>query len=823
MGVLWMRARAQLRGRVGANLFLALLVGLAGALVLAAAAGARRSETALPRFLAVNRTVDSWVTVQTDDLAKVRDQLAALPEVQQVFRVSGVVGGLILAGADPAEGAHPLRWRLLIGAVALDPGGSVAFGRPILAAGRLPDERRPEEAAVDEELAERYHLRVGSRYRVGALALEQFGSALALHTVAPQGAVVDLRVVGIVRYPMDLDPVVTDQDNAFVQQGQLYLTPAYWRRYGPNIATYGSGLAVMLRHGQADLPRLQADLRRLYGDRADLITQGLDSGETVTAGTRRAIGLESAALAAFALLAALAGLLLVGQTLGRQILLEAADSPILRVLGMTRAQLIGVGVVRATPIAAAGAALAVAGAVALSPLTPLGVGRRAELDPGVAVDLPVLVVGAAAIIVSVLGCAAVASWRAHRATGLLGLAALPGAERRSRVAAGLAAAGLPPAAVTGTRLALEPGRGHSAVPVRSAIVAAAAGVAALTVAVIFGASLLGLVGDPFAYGVTWDVKVGGFVDPQAAKQAARRLAANPAVAAFAGAVTQPPDSRIDGRAVHLLAFTPGKGELLPAVVEGRAPIQPNEIALGSTTMRELGKHIGDTAQASTADASQRLRIVGRVVFNNTALAMTVVGPGKGGIVHPDLWRRLSPATPIVPVSFFVRLDPASDRRAAISQLQREFPNTVVFPLKQPDLMNLERVGYLPGLLAGLVALLALGTVAHALVTSVRRRRRDLAILKTLGFIRGQVSQTVAWQATTFALVAALFGLPVGIAGGRWAWRLVADQLGVAAGPVVPPAPVLAIAAGALLAANLAAAGPGWTAARIRPAIVLRSE
>jgi FtsX-like permease family len=827
MGVLWLRAKVQLRGRALASLFLALLVGLAGALVLAAAAGARRSEAALPRFLAVNRMVDSWVTVQSDDpaddLAKVRDKLAALPEVRQVFRVSGVVGGLILAGADPAGGAHPVRWRYVLGTVALDPGGSVAFGRPIVAAGRLPDERRPEEAAVDEELAERYHLRVGSRYRVGAFTLEQFGPATALAAVAPQGAVVDLRVVGIARYPMDLDPAVTDQDNALVQHGELYLTPAYWRRYGPNIANYGSGLAVMLRHGQADLPRLQADLGRLYGDRADLITQGLDSGETVTAGTRRAIGLESAALAGFALLAALAGLLLVGQTLGRQILLEAADSPILRALGMTRAQLVGVALVRAVPIAAAGAVLAVVGAVALSPLTPLGVARRAELDPGVAVDLPVLVVGALAIIVSVLGCAALASWRADRATGQLGLAAVSGAERRSRVAAGLAMTGLPPAAVTGTRLALEPGRGPSAVPVRSAVLAAAAGVAALTVAVTFGASLLGLVGDPHAYGVTWDVKVGGFVDRQAAEQAARRLAANPAVAAFAGAVTQPPDSRIDGRAVHLLAFTPGKGELLPAVVQGRPPIQSDEIALGSITMRELGKQIGDTAQASTAGASQRLRIVGRVLFNNTALATTAVGPGKGGIVHVGLWRRLSPATPIVPVSFFVRLDPASDRRAAIGQLQREFPNTVVFPLKQPDLSNLERVGYLPGLLAGLVALLALGTVAHALVTSVRRRRRDLAVLKTLGFMRGQVSQTVAWQATTFALVAGLLGVPLGIAGGRWAWRVVAEQLGVAADPVVPAGSVLAIATGALLVANLVAAGPGWAAARIQPAAVLRSE
>jgi ABC-type lipoprotein release transport system permease subunit len=182
-----------------------------------------------------------------------------------------------------------------------------------------------------------------------------------------------------------------------------------------------------------------------------------------------------------------------------------------------------------------------------------------------------------------------------------------------------------------------------------------------------------------------------------------------------------------------------------------------------------------------------------------------------------------PACAIAPNSFLVRLDPGSDRQRAVQQLERDFPNTVVFPLKQPDLTDLERVGYLPGLLAGLVALLALGTLTHALVTSVRRRRRDLAMLKTLGLTRGQVSQTVAWQATTFALVAALAGLPVGIGAGRWAWRLVVNQLGVVSGPVVPPAPVLAIIAGALLVANLAAAGPGWTAARIRPAAVLRCE
>jgi hypothetical protein len=175
MGVLWLRAKAQLRGRARASLLLALLVGLGGALVLAAAAGARRSEAALPRFLAANQTMDTAVYVQADDpfddLAEARRQLAALPEVRQVVRWTGA---LILAGADPTDPAH---WHRQLGAVALDPGGSVAFGRPIVVAGRLPDERRPEEAVVDEELAARRHLRVDSRYRVTAFTLKQFGPA----------------------------------------------------------------------------------------------------------------------------------------------------------------------------------------------------------------------------------------------------------------------------------------------------------------------------------------------------------------------------------------------------------------------------------------------------------------------------------------------------------------------------------------------------------------------------------------------------------------------------------------------------------------------
>ena len=538
-------------------------------------------------------------------------------------------------------------------------------------------------------------------------------------------------------------------------------------------------------------------------------------------GLRRAIRLESGALLTFAALAAVAALLLVGQTLGRQIFLESVEDPTLRALGMTRGELVGVALVRAALIGVAGAAVAVAAAVSLSPLTPIGLARRAELHPGLSADLAVLAPGALAVVTLVAVCAAMPAWRASRThAGALGVVELPSPGRPSRVAGAFARASFPPAAVTGVRLALEPGRGRTAVPVRSAIAGAAAAVCALTAAGVFGASLAWLAGTPAAYGWTWNVSVGNFASIPEARRAARMLDATQGVDGYLGAVTG--ELLVDGRRLEVMAIEQGKGTVPLAVLEGHEPGRPSEVALGATTLRRLGKHIGDTVAlaVSPGQLSQRRRVVGRMVLSAGPLD-SAIAPGKGAVVDIEAFRRLAPE--VAPQVFLVRLDPATDRSRTIDGLQRAFPGTLIRPLAHPDISDVQRVGYLPGLLAGLVALLALGTVTHALVSSVRRRRRDLAVLKTLGFLQRQVSATVAWQATAFATAALLAGVPLGVAGGRWAWRLVATSLGVVPEPVVPPLGVLAIAAGALLTANLIAAGPGWVAGRLRPAFVLRSE
>ena len=129
----------------------------------------------------------------------------------------------------------------------------------------------------------------------------------------------------------------------------------------------------------------------------------------------------------------------------------------------------------------------------------------------------------------------------------------------------------------------------------------------------------------------------------------------------------------------------------------------------------------------------------------------------------------------------------------------------------------------PLALSGLLALAAIGTLVHTLVTSIRRRRRDLAVLKTLGFVRRQVSATVAWQASTLAGISLLIGLPLGVAVGRWAWTLFANTIGVLPVPVVDLPPLLIAIPVTLLLANLIALIPGRLAAATRPAAVFRSE
>jgi ABC-type antimicrobial peptide transport system permease subunit len=160
--------------------------------------------------------------------------------------------------------------------------------------------------------------------------------------------------------------------------------------------------------------------------------------------------------------------------------------------------------------------------------------------------------------------------------------------------------------------------------------------------------------------------------------------------------------------------------------------------------------------------------------------------------------------------------------AALTRLRQQFPGTVLSATPPPEVRDLSGVTILPFALAFVLMLLACGTIAHTLLTSVRQRRRELAVLKTLGFVTRQVRATVAWQATAIAGAGLIVGVPLGLIAGRSAWLLFAGQAAIVPVPVISPLTLLAFPV-VLLVANLIAAVPARTAARTQPAIVLRAE
>ena len=815
MGAIWYRARSELRRRWAGTLVLAVLVGVAGAAVLTAVAGARRTDTALDRFVEYHRPDTLELTLGDRGLDPAA--VARLPQVASTGRAAYV----LMAPSRP-DGTPDPNAAGVINPFLLIPEHGPAI-RPLLVDGRLPDqERQPLETVVDEQLADRFDVGPGDTFTMWGYAKEQLGAAATggEGPVEPEGPRMDFLVTAIVRAPFDVVARRIDQDVIYAGDAEMYLGRAWYERYGDEVAAFGpeEALTIRLRNGPDDVRAFEAALRRLPGGEA----AGLDvDSEAARAqgDVRNAIDVQVAALYAFAAIAAVAGLLIVGQALGRAFTVDTAELATLRAVGWTSSGLVAATVAQAALVAAAGALLAMAGAVAASPLMPIGLARKAEIDPGVQFDASVLTLGAVVIVAAVLvrTClTAVADVRRTTTT-----MEPPG--RRSVVAERLARAGAPSTVVSGIRAALEPGGGRAALSLRTALIGTGLAVATVLAAIGFATSLDRLAGSPAQQGWGWDVTVGNGQAEDPEGQAAfetggvEELEAEPVVGTHAR-VTDPVQVDVAGTRLPVFGMSADRPEEFFPVVAGRVPRSPDEVAFGTRSLQATDAEVGEAVTMELAGRTRQLRVVGEVALFDPEVAEQL---GNGALVTRDGMRALGaePAVRRFLVNYADGVTDAEGYRA----LRRDWGRTVLLPFSATDVANLDAVGGLPFVLAGLVAVLAIATLGHALVSSVRRRRHDLAVLRTVGFVRRQLSASVAWQATTLVVLALLIGVPLGVAAGRWTWRLVADSLGTAAGPVTPTLAIVLVVPLTILVANAIAALPARAAARTEPATVLRSE
>ena len=228
-----------------------------------------------------------------------------------------------------------------------------------------------------------------------------------------------------------------------------------------------------------------------------------------------------------------------------------------------------------------------------------------------------------------------AAWRAAaRVQGPLGVAEPAAPARASRLGPALGRAGSVTGSV-GVRMAFEPGRGRTAVPVRSALVGTTVAIAAVAAALVFGTSLIALVGTPHRYGQNWaqelDLGFGGVT----AGFGAKVLSAEPAISGYAaGDYGQ---LCVDGKIVAAIGISPVRGQGYFTLLAGHYPSGPGQIVLGAQTLRAIHRQLGQTVRVVANQVTtfgpvtkRTMRIVGVAVFpgfGRGAFAATDLGTG----------------------------------------------------------------------------------------------------------------------------------------------------------------------------------------------------
>lgn len=775
MAAVRLALRAELSAHWRRWLGLAVVAGLAGGLVVAAAAGARRTDSALARYLAFSRANDVIVGTgavfgnQGLDLARIR----RLPQVAAAAR-----------GILPAQEVRSRTGRDVASTVAIETSPDAAnlttIDRPKLLAGRMPAQTRPDEAVADRRALRLLGVALGDAVQVRVFVGRD----------ARPGPLAPLRIVG----------VRPDSSSANVTSF-LSTTPAFYGARGGSalaVAAWRSALLVRLRHGEADLDAFQREVERIAGGRDFQFTPaGLEAAKM-----QSPLHLQAQALWITAALGGIGALLLLGQGLARATALASRKHPMMLALGMTRPQLASLALTRVAMIGVAAAVITPAVAIALSPLAPIERARDYEPRPGIAVDALVVSTGTVLVLLAALLGGAIAAASAMR-TRPLGARTADRPMKATR-AATLAGAGLPPAIAAGVRMATAGGRA------RATMLGAVLAVAVATAALTFSGSLARLLETPGLSGVTWDYAT---YQGSGTSRDLARLRSDASIADVS--YGQEATLDIGGRRMGAAAYDVVKGHVQPTVLRGRAPTASNEVLLGAKTFDALHAHIGARVLARRGDRAVTVRVVGSGILPEDEW----LGQGEGAAMTFATLRQLVPGA--FRSRFLIRLAPGAEREAVLHRLE------VTYGIPRPglpaDIADFGGVRGMPVIIAILVGAVASTALAWNLLTSVAVRRRELAILKTLGFTSGQVRATVAWQATTVAAIGTVVGVPLGLGAGRWAWNGFAGHLGVAPLSVTPLGKVLIAVPAALLLANVLAAFPARVAARTRPGAVLRAE
>lgn len=839
------RLPATLRRQGAGYLTIVLLVGLLGGVALASIAGARRTQSSYPTFLA--STDPSDMTVSTGS-ANSEPSSGSSALTSQIAHLAGVerVRDLVAPTVIPLdrEGAPRIELADILQTYGSLDGDLLDQDRLTAVQGQLADPNRTDEIVMTSSAAHILGVHLGQTVPLGfytpaQTAMPGFGTPRVVPRIR-----IRARLVGIVLFNSQVVQDDVDRANGFV-----VLTPALIREVAA--VSPASAMPVLyslqLVHHSRDVPAVEREFIRVVPPGS---AYEIHVTARLVAQVELAIEPESVALGAFGAIAALVALVLGIQAISRQLHFGDEDRRVLRALGAGPVAAAGDGLIGVLIAVVLGSLVAVALALVLSPLAPLGPVRPVYPDPGIAADWTVLGIGLV-VLVGTLGIVAV--WLSYRGATYRVSQSRPMATRGSSVTRGAEALGLPVVGVMGARFALDPTRGRTEVPARSVLLGTVLAVTLLVATLTFASSLSTLVSHPALYGWNWSYALSPTDDVP--PQALELLNHDHDVAAWSG-VTGYASVQIDGQNVPVL-LSALRPKVSPPILSGHGLDADNQIVLGQATLAALHKHVGDTVSVSYGNPENapvyvpptRVKVVGTATFpavgsssfiadhtsmGTGALIPTGIEPRalQRALLNPDpnlngpelvLVRLRNGVSPSAGRADLLRIAGVADKVFASDSNAAGNAVTVQGVLRPAQIVNYRSIGSTPLILAVGLAVGALVALALTLIASVRHRRRDLALLKALGLTPRQLSSIVAWQSTVAAIVGIVVGIPLGIVIGRQLWILFAQNIDAVPDPTVPVLSLILVALGSLFFANLVAALPGRTAARTPTALLLRFE
>jgi cell division protein FtsX len=172
----------------------------------------------------------------------------------------------------------------------------------------------------------------------------------------------------------------------------------------------------------------------------------------------------------------------------------------------------------------------------------------------------------------------------------------------------------------------------------------------------------------------------------------------------------------------------------------------------------------------------------------------------------------------------VGLRPDADPEAfAARYADPEAEIEVTLPVPPGEIDRLTAVEDLPRYMAVFMAALAAAAISFATATTVRQRRRDLAVLRVLGMTARHIRSVVVVLVLALTGFGAMLGGVLGIIVGRQVWKAVMGSVSLPFSPSLPVAAVVLVPVAVVVLAQLVATGSRRSAGRIPAALVLRTE